>query len=82
MNILEEEIPAKVIAKTCGCSEKRGVTYAFVDAYHPLCLDKKDVLRAELDACEKLLKYAKDEVDRRVIEKEIADFKMILDLLS
>jgi len=57
MNIVDTEAP--IIAKTCGCREKnRKVTYAFVDSSHGLCLDKKDIISAELEACQKLLKYA------------------------
>jgi hypothetical protein len=66
MNISESEVPVKIVAKTCGCREKntRKVTYQFIDSYHSLCLDKKDVIYAELEACERLLKYASDEGDK------------------
>jgi len=84
MNISETEAPIRVIAKTCGCREnnKRKVTYALVDSYHSLCLDKKDIIFAELEACEKLLKYTLEEDDKKTIESEIAELKMALDLLS
>jgi hypothetical protein len=84
MNISETEAPIRVIAKTCGCREnnKRKVTYALVDSYHSLCLDKKDIIYAELEACEKLLKYTLEDDDKKTIESEIAELKMALDLLS
>ena len=84
MNISETEAPIRVIAKTCGCREnnKRKVTYALVASYHSLCLDKKDIIYAELEACEKLLKYTLEENDKKTIESEIAELKMALDLLS
>jgi hypothetical protein len=84
MNISETETLIRVIAKTCGCREnnKRKVTYALVDSYHSLCLDKKDIIYAELEACEKLLKYTLEEDDKKTIESEIAELKMALDLLS
>ena len=84
MNISETEAPIRVIAKTCGCREnnKRKVTYALVDSYHSLCLDKKDIIYAELEACERLLKYASDEGDKKTVESEIAELKMALDLLT
>ncbi len=84
MNISETEAPIRVIAKTCGCREsnKRKVTYALVDSYHSLCLDKKDIIYAELEACKKLLKYTLEEDDKKTIESEIAELKMALDLLS
>ena len=58
------------------------VTCTFIDSYHSLCLDKKDILNSELIACERLLKYTLEEYDIPIIEKEIADLKMTLDLLS
>jgi hypothetical protein len=84
VNISETEAPIRVIAKTCGCREnnKRKVTYALVDSYHSLCLDKKDIIYAELEACEKLFKYTLEEDDKKTIESEIAELKMALDLLS
>jgi hypothetical protein len=83
LNISEAEVPIKVVAKTCGCNEKkRKVTYQFIDSYHSLCLDKKDIIYAELEACERLLKYASDEGDKKIVESEIAGLKMALDLLT
>lgn len=69
-------------AKACGCKEK-GVTIvnSFVDSYHSLCLDRKDIMLGQLLACERLLKYAADEMDKSAIIKEIAELKMSLDLL-
>ena len=82
MNIVDAERSETIIAKTCGWMEKnRKVTYTFVDFSHGLCLDKKDIIVAELEACQKLLKYAMDAADKTAIEKEIAELKMTLDLL-
>jgi hypothetical protein len=84
MNISETEAPIRVITKTCGCREnnKRKVTYALVESYHSLCLDKKDIVYAELEACEKLLKYTLEEDVKKDHGTEIAELKMALDLLS
>lgn len=82
MNIAYTEEPLKIVAKTCGCKEKvKKVTYSFIDSYHSLCIDKKDIISAELEACERLLKYAEDKDDRETIDKEIAQLKMTLDLM-
>ena len=89
MNIGESEELMKLVAKTCGCNKDksntsnntagisygRKVTYSLVDDYHSLCLDKKDILSAELEACEILLKQTKDEIDKKIIETEIAELK-------
>ena len=42
---------------------------------------KKDIVLAELEACDRLLKYARDQTDKNAIEKEIAELKMALDLM-
>jgi hypothetical protein len=53
MNICETEIPITILAKTGGREEKksRKVTYNFIDEYHSLCLDKKEIILAQLCAC-------------------------------
>jgi hypothetical protein len=83
MNITETEVPIRILAKTCGCDKKneKRVTYQLIDSYHSLCLDKKDLLYAELEACERLLKYAAD-TDKKTVESEIRELKMALDLLT
>jgi hypothetical protein len=88
MNITEGETPFNIVAKTCGCNDndndnRKKITYTFIDAYHGLCIDKKDIVSAELQACERLLKdNSADEIDRRATEKEIAELKFSLYLLS
>ena len=81
MNIIDSEEPNAITAKTCVCKKTRKVTYCFVDSYHVLSKDKKDVILSEIHACERLKKYVRDELDARTIETEIADLRMILDLL-
>jgi len=69
-----------VTAKTCGCRDRQRVTYAFTEEFHSVCMDKKDIIRAEIEACEKLLKYSSMS-EKAVIEKEISDLKTALDLM-
>ncbi len=57
------------------------VAYSFVDTYHSLCLDKKDIILAQIDACERLLNYITDQTSNNAITREIAELKMPLDLL-
>ena len=83
MNIAKTEVDEDMVAKTCGCKDtKRIVTYSFIDSYHSLCRDKKDIILSEIQACERLLKYTRDDYDMIVLEKEIADLKLTLDLLQ
>lgn len=82
MNIAETEVDSVIVARTCGCKDSgKKVTYSFTDPYHALCLDKKDIILAEVEACERLMKYG-EESDRTVVKKEIADLRMALDLLT
>jgi hypothetical protein len=46
-----------VIAK----KKKANIIYSFVDSYHSLCLDKKEIILAQIQGCERLLKYVIDE---------------------
>jgi len=48
--------------------------YAFLSEYHGLCIDKKDLISAQLEACERLSKYADDPDDRSA--------RMALDLMT
>lgn len=82
MNISEPEQSIKLIAKTCGCKgAATKITYSFIDAYHSLCIDKKDIISSELEACECLLEHTADQKDRKSIKNEIAQLKMALDLM-
>ncbi|CAN5598388.1 hypothetical protein BH18THE1_BH18THE1_16920 [soil metagenome] len=83
MNIADSEAPYEITAKTCKSKGNgRKVIYSFVESFHNLSKDKKDILFSEIQACERLRKYARDEIDREVIEAEISDLTMALDLLT
>jgi hypothetical protein len=84
MNICETEVPITILAKTCGRKEKksRKVTYNFIDEYHSLCLDKKEIILAQLCACTTLLKHAIQDNDKNTIETEISELKMAIDLMN
>lgn len=82
MNVTDTESPT-ILAKTYGCKEKYlKVTYFFIDSCHSLCLDKKDLIYAEIEACNRLSRYTRNEMDKKIIEKEIAELKMSLDLIN
>jgi hypothetical protein len=83
MNICASEVPMSISARTCNCKKENGkrVAYTLIDSYHGLCLDKKDIIISELEACMILLKYSTDESDRSIIEREIVQLKIMLDLL-
>ena len=82
MNIIESEIPYLVEARTCGCKERgRSVSYHFIESCHSLCLEKCELMLAQIQACERLLKYAKDEEEIDVLKDEIAKLRLALDLV-
>lgn len=83
MNIDFAEAPALVIAKLCGDKESRiRVTYSLLNETHGLCMDKKDLIIGQLDACEKLLTYSDENDDRIALDQEIKELKLALDLMS
>jgi hypothetical protein len=82
MNIVKIESPFIIEAKTTGSNTNRSVTYSPVDTYHNIFIDKRDLILAQIHACEILLKYTKDRTDRIILEKEIGDLKLMLDLIE
>lgn len=82
MNIAETEVDSIIVARTCGYKDSgKKVTYSISNPSHALCLDKKDIILAEVEACERLKKYA-EVSEKTVVEKELADLRMALDLLT
>lgn len=45
-------------------------------------MDKKDVLKAQINACERLLKYTKDASERSAVEEEISELRMTRDRMA
>lgn len=82
MNLIHAEIPYDILAKTCGCNDECKRVVYFVDNYDNLYRNKKDIVLAEMDACERLLKNTIDGTERKVIEMEIDELKIVLDLIQ
>ena len=61
--------------------QREGNIYV-LDLYHILCRDKKDIILSEIQACEILLMYPRDENDTITVENEIAELRLALDLLQ
>ena len=56
--------------------------YSFCDdGNQMLFLDKKDVTKNQLEACQRILPYV-SEMERGLVEKEILELKMVLDLIQ
>jgi hypothetical protein len=82
MNIAQTENPYVIEAKTCGCKNKKNITYSFIESNHSLCINRREIILAQIQACERLLKYVKEDIDLRIIEKEISELKLAQDLIS
>ena len=82
MNIIENEIRYLVEAKTSGCKDRgKSISYHFLEPSHSLCLGKSELLLAQIEACERLLKYTKDEEDISILKEEITKLRLALDLI-
>ncbi len=82
MNIAQTENPFVIEAKTCGCKNKKNITYSFIESSHSLCIDRREIILAQIQACERLLKFIKDKIELAAIEKEISELKLAQDLTS
>ena len=82
MNIAKTEQQIFIEAKTSGNYRKKSISYHVMESPHSLCLSKIEIISAQIQACERLLKYAMDETDLSTIEKEILELKFALDLIN
>ena len=87
MNIAQIETPIEIEieieAKICGCkSNRRSISYHFIESNHGICIDKREIIMAQIQACERLLKHTtKDKEDLLLIQREISELKLALDLI-
>lgn len=81
MNVIENETPYLVEAKTCRCKDgEKGILYHFIESAHGLCIEKGELLTAQIQASERLLKYANDE-ETLLHKDEITRLKLASDLI-
>jgi hypothetical protein len=77
--LLKLKAPIIIEAKTSGYeNKKKNISYSFIESTHNLCLDRIEIILAQIQACERLSKYAKDHIDLATIEKEIIELKFVL----
>ena len=70
MNISISEPQLICEAKICGCNNNKIVS-GFTEPVHSLCIDKKQLILLQIQACRNLLKLTTDKLELRMIEKEI-----------
>jgi len=79
MNLTDHEYLIQIDAKLCGSVHKRKIAYSTIEFYNSLYINKKDILLAQIRACELLYNYTADIFDINVLKKEISDLKLMLD---
>jgi hypothetical protein len=57
------------------------VCHAVIESAHGLCLDKREMIKVQTPAYERLSKYLKDKDELDVVLREIAELKMALEML-
>ena len=83
MNIIENEIPYLVEARTCGCNERgKSVSYHFIESSHALCMNKVELISGQIQACERLLKLAKEDGEIALLRDEISKLKLALEIIQ
>jgi hypothetical protein len=82
MNVTDLETLIQIDAKICGSERSRKIAYSIMDFHHSLYINKKDIILAQIQACELLFKYTTNECDTNVLNKETLDLKLMLDLIE
>ena len=63
------------------CREEKNCVF-YYGFSHSLYTNKKDIILAQISACELLYKYTTDSFDKNILKKEISDLKLMLDLIE
>lgn len=82
MNVTDLESSFQIDAKICGSMKSRKIAYSIMDFHHSIYINKKDIIFAQISACEQLYKHTVDIFNSNLLKKEISDLKLILDLLE
>lgn len=81
MNIIDTGNLLNIEAKLFGQKNNKSIVYTFIESQHTLYIDKREILLSQIQACDRLLKYLKDESDITTINNEISSLKMSLDFI-
>ena len=79
MNLIESEIQFHVEAKICGCNtNQKRISYRLIESDHCAYFAKSEIIRTQIQACQILLKNAKNDKVAYVIKDEIINLNLIL----
>ena len=81
MNIIETGTNLNIEAKLYGEKNSKNIVYSFIAPQHSLCVDKREILLSQIQACERLSNYLKEETDLKTINNEVSSLKMSLDFM-
>jgi hypothetical protein len=81
MNVLEIEFPLKIEAKTTRYHDKTNIIYLIAELQHNICINKKEIMREQIKACENLSRYTTNKTESLALEREISELKVALDIL-
>ena len=81
MNIIETGNLLNIEAKLYGEKNNKNIVYSFIEPQHNLCIDKREIIISQIQACECLLNFLKEEHDIIAINNEITNLKMSLDFM-
>ena len=81
MNIIETGNLINIEAKLYGKKNNKNIVYSFMESQHNLCINKREIILSQIQACERLLNYLKEEHDIIAINNEITSLKMSLDFM-
>jgi len=81
LNIIETGTNLNIEAKLYGEKNSKNKVYSFIEPQHSLCVDKREILLSQIQACERLSNYLKEETDLKTINNEVSSLKMSLDFM-
>lgn len=85
MNIIEDEIQYIIDAKISGnnYNKSKNISYQFIEPVHGLCIDKRELLNGQIQACYRLLKDTiVDSEDDIVLREELTKLSLALDMVK
>ncbi len=82
MNITEIGTILKIEAKISGINNKKNIIYSFVEQPFNIYINKREILLAQIEACERLSNYLKNDSEVVILNKEIMNLKNALDLMT
>ena len=77
MNISMSESQLICEAKICGCTNNKGIVYGFSEPVHSLCIDRKQLILSQIQACRNLLKCTKEKHELHIVKKEIDELSSL-----